>query len=325
VPERVAAVVVTHNRRQLLTQCLAALLAQSRPLEGVIVVDNASSDGTPELLRERGFIDHGLLQYLRLDRNLGGAGGFRRGLQVAHEGGFDWTWLMDDDAEPSLAALDLLSPAFLLSDAVAAASLPIDETGRPQYHHRGWGRLCDLDPAVVRGVSDRDLQPEFVEIDQASFVGLAVSRRAVEAVGLPLAEFFLHHDDFEYCRRIRRVGRIWLATRSLIKHAERQREDAYAVFALGRPSSRLPLDRLWLAYYSLRNSVWLKRQSCSPLSTLAFIAKFVVRKWLGILLYDDHKLRRMNFYLQSAWDGWRGRFDNEKPKRILGIGGALPG
>ncbi|MEA2426991.1 MAG: rhamnopyranosyl-N-acetylglucosaminyl-diphospho-decaprenol beta,3/1,4-galactofuranosyltransferase, partial [Thermoleophilaceae bacterium] len=61
----VAAAVVTHNRRELLGQCVEAILAQTRPVSKVLVIDNASTDGTGDHLRELGLLDRGV-QHVRL-------------------------------------------------------------------------------------------------------------------------------------------------------------------------------------------------------------------------------------------------------------------
>src|SRR3954447_6575625 len=85
----VCAVVVTYNRRDLLVRCLDHLERQSRPPERILVVDNASTDGTAELLAARTGVE-----VMRLLRNLGGAGGFERGLERAHADGYEWIWLL---------------------------------------------------------------------------------------------------------------------------------------------------------------------------------------------------------------------------------------
>ncbi len=55
--DTIAAVVVTYNRKELLIECLDALMNQTYPLDGIYIIDNASSDGTPELLLEKGYIN----------------------------------------------------------------------------------------------------------------------------------------------------------------------------------------------------------------------------------------------------------------------------
>ena len=122
--DSVCAVVVTYNRRNLLIECLSALLKQTFPLQGIYLIDNASTDGTPELLLEKGYIyelpppnlkdpwekefiiqnhtDSGSikLHYVRMPKNTGSSGGFYEGVKRGYERGYDWLWLMDDDSEP---------------------------------------------------------------------------------------------------------------------------------------------------------------------------------------------------------------------------------
>ena len=90
------AVVVTYNRKELLRECLVALRAQTRPPDHVLVVDNASTDGTLELVSE----EFGEVELLALPENVGGAGGFHAGLERAYASGAEWAWLMDDDTVP---------------------------------------------------------------------------------------------------------------------------------------------------------------------------------------------------------------------------------
>ena len=106
--ERVCAVIVTYNRKALLKECLEAVLAQTRPPDHVLVVDNASTDGTAEMLRE----EFPQVEVLRLPENQGGAGGFHEGMKRAYEEGFDWLWLMDDDTIPRPEALEALLERF---------------------------------------------------------------------------------------------------------------------------------------------------------------------------------------------------------------------
>ena len=91
------AVVVTHDRKQLLLRCLESLAGQTHSLAGVTVVDNASTDGTEEALIASDVRGRLPLDYLRLTRNGGGAEGFHYGLMAALATGAEWIWLMDDD------------------------------------------------------------------------------------------------------------------------------------------------------------------------------------------------------------------------------------
>src|SRR4051794_13444369 len=101
---RVVAVVVTYNRKVLLGRCLEALERQTRPPEAVLVVDNASTDRTAELVAAQSDA-----RYVRLSRNGGGAEGFHHGVRIAlAEEAPDWLWLMDDDCIAAPDALERL-------------------------------------------------------------------------------------------------------------------------------------------------------------------------------------------------------------------------
>ena len=114
----VAAVVVTYNRKALLQECLEAILRQTAAVEKIILIDNASTDGTPEMLRESGLMDRPQMQYVRMVENTGGAGGFYEGLRIGRECGCKALWLMDDDTIPQEDALEkLLRAAELLEPA----------------------------------------------------------------------------------------------------------------------------------------------------------------------------------------------------------------
>ena len=98
---RVAAVLVTYNRRDLLLESLAAVQSQSRPPDSVIVVDNASADGSAAAVRAR----FPAVQVAELDANYGGAGGFAYGMALSLADGADLIWVMDDDTMPEPGAL----------------------------------------------------------------------------------------------------------------------------------------------------------------------------------------------------------------------------
>ncbi len=103
---RIAAVVVTFNRLDLL-QRLVGTLAETDGLDEILVVDNASTDGTGEWLRSAETRTEHLHARLLTD-NTGGAGGFHEGLRWAVERGADLVWLMDDDGLPEAGCLKTL-------------------------------------------------------------------------------------------------------------------------------------------------------------------------------------------------------------------------
>jgi GT2 family glycosyltransferase len=208
----ITAVVVTHNRKALLRECLAALGRQSVPPDRVLVIDNASSDGTGEMVS--GAFPHAEL--VRLEQNVGGAGGFHEGLRRAHESGAAWVWLMDDDTIPDEDALEQLllaaepdglpRPLLLASKAVwTDGSLhPMNAPGTDRR---------DVDRMV------RAAARHLVPLRSATFVSLLVSREAIDRHGLPNAHYFIWSDDIEYTARVTRRDPAYLVPRSVVRHA----------------------------------------------------------------------------------------------------------
>ena len=314
---RIAAVVVTFNRKALLIENLRALLAQTRPVDRIFVIDNASSDGTELLLESEGLRTHERIEYTQLTENSGGAGGFRAGFEAAIDAGYDWLWLMDDDAEPRPDALEKLDQHLGTPGVAGLGSLVVKLDGTIDGLHRGWFKPMRGD-SITRQVGASDLEGmTTVPIEFVSFVGACIPASSVRAVGMPKQEFFIHADDLEYSLRLRAVGPLLLVPDSVICHKEVQIK---AMTAKGNVMMaqrlRVDYDKLWLHFYGYRNLVWLASHG-KITAKWSQVALLHARKLLGVLLYDDHKLTRMSFWNAALIDGMRGTFDNAKPKRLL--------
>ena len=192
---RVAAVVVTYNRAEMLRQCLMSLQKQTMPCD-ILVVDNASTDDTQALVQRAAQHDASIF-YRNTGENLGGAGGFNFGMRWAVEAGYAFVWVMDDDCFPEPVALEKL--------------LDADRLLQGEY---GWlssvalwtdGRECRMNrPKIKKNFYDRIelLRDGILLAEQATFVSLFLKAETIHAVGLPVKEFFIWGDDIEYTRRI---------------------------------------------------------------------------------------------------------------------------
>jgi GT2 family glycosyltransferase len=309
----VVALVVTYNRRDLLVGCLEGALGQTRPPQRLFLVDNASTDGTPELLRERGLLDRPDVTYVRLDENLGSSGGFAEGVRLAREPESDWLWLMDDDSAPEPDVLERLLAAPPASDPGTVALCPkvvygdgsLDRNQRGDFRRR------------LRPLPDAEYRPgNHRELGFMSFVGTAVRTRAARATEPPKAEFFVWGDDVEYSLRLRRQGAIRLVPEAVMVHrrvsqSHMTRRARLWNAVLPITTFPTPLDRFWQNLCGLRNYIWMKREyeGQSALSAAGTTAQFVVKH----LLYDDRPLYRIPWIVRFARDGRRGRFRNIPP------------
>jgi rhamnopyranosyl-N-acetylglucosaminyl-diphospho-decaprenol beta-1,3/1,4-galactofuranosyltransferase len=261
VAPRVVAVVVSYNRRSLLEEALDALQQQTRRPDEVLVVDNASTDGSPDLVRDR-FPDARLVS---LKRNVGGAGGFAAGLAIAvEELGADWVWLMDDDTVPTATALAALLGVLARDEARDATVLSsravwTDGTAHPMNDPRPWLFASRAERARAGRLGATPIRT-------ASFVSMLVDASAVRRVGLPVADYFIWNDDFEYSARVIRGHSAYSVPASVVVHKTRQ-------------LASTDLDPGERFYYEVRNKLWMARFSrgLSPAEKVLFGASSLLR------------------------------------------------
>jgi rhamnopyranosyl-N-acetylglucosaminyl-diphospho-decaprenol beta-1,3/1,4-galactofuranosyltransferase len=205
--KRVCAVVVTYNRKELLLECLDAILKQTRPVERVLIIDNASTDGTPELLARIGYLENALIDYVRLPVNAGGAGGFHEGFKRAFEQGYDWLWAMDDDGLPHAEALErLLAPSGVLFRGPLIIAREDEEGQKLAFDY--WMKT-DSGSVILRTrkeVEDAADESGLLWNHLSPFNGVLVNREVIERVGLPRKDFFLWGDEWDFFYRAEKAG-----------------------------------------------------------------------------------------------------------------------
>lgn len=306
-PLRLVSIVVTHNRLAQLQQTVTRLLeSPAAELAQLVVVDNASEDGTAEWL---GACDDPRLIHHRQERNLGGAGGFEAGMRIAMERfAPDWIVLMDDDARPEPGALAQFGALERAGWDVLAAAV----------YHPG-GEICDinrpsLNPfwrpgrfvrTVLQGLMGRardgfHLTPqayqtaEIQEIDAGSFVGLFISAQVIERAGYPDGGLFIYGDDVLYCLRLRQLGhRIGFAPKVQFEHDFQ---------TLSGPVQRF--QPLWKAYYNHRNLVFVYRHAAGLLFWPVLVA-ILPKWWLKSRHYGDHRPAFRRLIRAAIRDGLR--------------------
>jgi rhamnopyranosyl-N-acetylglucosaminyl-diphospho-decaprenol beta-1,3/1,4-galactofuranosyltransferase len=239
---RVCAVLVSRNRKSLLRESLSALAELTRPVQAVVVVDNASTDGTPLMLaREFGHVD-----VISLQTNAGSAGGYHAGIDWAARKGFDWIWTLDDDSIPHCAALAALlntrerfspgrRPELLASKVVwTDGSLHPMNVQKPKLYAPD-----EQFAAAEHGA---------LSIRFTSFVSMLIHRPLVETYGLPIPGYFLWNDDVEYSARILRREFGVMVPASLVVHKT--------------PEKHVPATSVGGKYfYEIRNKLWIIRHS----------------------------------------------------------------
>jgi GT2 family glycosyltransferase len=249
----IQAVVLSYNRRELLLQNLAALSQQTHAVGSILVLDNGSTDGTPEAVAQ---LANPLVIFHRLDANVGAARGFALSVQVAFENhGADWIWLMDDDMIPHPTALAELVEAyernfsapeqvgFLMSQAVDSRGRVINvptvdarapEEGQPP----GWGRHLDQGIVAVR---------------TAALVALLIPRSTYRDCGNLNPDFVIWGEDVDFTSRITETRPGLLVGRSKVSHL-RARAGDLSIFS-EQDDKRVPNY-----FYLYRNRLYIWRR-----------------------------------------------------------------
>ena len=282
------AIVVTYNRRDLLIECVNALLNQTEQVD-IMVIDNASTDGTEGALQ--GYRDQKHVQYINTGKNLGGAGGFNFGIRKAYEQGYKYFWIMDDDTIPAENALQEFSNA------------------EKKLAEIEWGFLASLvmwydkEVCVMNYPVQHDewcKQAYFINeglfpIKSTSFVSCYFRRNVVKNVGLPIKEFVIWKDDTEYTERISSRYPSYFVTASKVIHKIKNN--------VATPIEEDSTDRLWRYKYLYRNISYIMRMKGFK-KVLHFY--YATLKDIRRILKSDcnGKLKRISIILSGLISGW---------------------
>ncbi len=276
----VVAVVVTWNRRDLLVQSLRAIADQSMVPARTVVVDNASDDGTAALLSA----DFPQVDVVTARTNTGGAGGFALGLHHTLTDATpapDAIWLMDDDTVPEPSALEELVSAWLRYSGQTGRHVPAVVASRVVWTDGRDHPMNTPRPKPGMRAAEREAAARVgcVPIRSASFVSILVDADGVRERGLPIADYFLWNDDFEFTTRLIRGRRGLFCAASMVVHKTK----AFAGTDVD------PGDRF---FYEVRNKVWLfsRSRSLGPSEKIVY-AGSTLRRWVRTIRTSSNRGR----------------------------------
>lgn len=232
----VLAIIVTYNRLDMLKQSVEHILMQKYPCD-ILIVDNASTDGTGEWAKE--YISDpsssgnmvfeerpaafGTMKFIyeNTGENLGGAGGFNFGMRRAYELGYEYAWIMDDDA--------------FVNETTLSELFAVDEIlGGPQNYGYLASTVLFTDGTECKMNRHRihrqyymwfdKLQYGIIPVETSTFVSLLLPMGTIKKVGLPIKEYFIWGDDVEYTMRITKMYGMqsYAVGKSIITHAMKQ-------------------------------------------------------------------------------------------------------
>ncbi|CAM2877236.1 glycosyltransferase [Corynebacterium jeikeium] len=248
--DTVAAVIVTHNRVELLEASLRQVANQEgAEVAHVVVVDNGNDPAVRELVESVcGSRGH----YVGSATNLGGAGGFALGFLTALSLGADAIWCADDDGRPAdehvLATLQEVAEREGLEE-ISPVVCNIEDPERLAFPLRQglvWRRtLSELEGSFLPGIA-------------SLFNGALISARAMEIIGVPDYRLFIRGDEVEYHRRLVRSG-LPFGTCLTCAYLHPDGSDEFKPILGGKMHTQYP-DNEFKRYFTYRNRGYIMSQ-----------------------------------------------------------------
>lgn len=293
----ITAVIVTYNRKELLSQNIEMLLKQTMTVDSIIIVDNCSSDGTYEYLKNCGWTTEPFL-YLKTETNIGGAGGFYTGVKAAYEAGADWIVLMDDDGR--------MADEHTMEILYRAARKLYDENrGERKLFVNALvqkGELLSFKIDHMYTVVEAMMAAKNGLIEGAAnpFNGTLISRELVSDIGYPKKEFFIKGDEVDYKQRALDAG-AYVGTVTEAKYIH-PRPETVEKTVLG---VKVPffVEAPWKEYYAARNFTYMyKLQEWYK----GILFELIFVKLLAVISLKCKKMETIKMLFKGVYDGWKG-------------------
>lgn len=308
---RVAAIVVTYNRLNLLKECVDALLNQTYKNMDILIIDNASTDNTFEYANEL-VENENNVEYYRLDNNVGGAGGFYEGIKRAASQKHDWIWLMDDDTIPEKNALEELciaaskikEPIGFISSNVFGISNKTMNTPRINSLKKGENGYADW---------NERLEDSLVKVQSATFCSIFINLKAIQSVGFPIKSYFIWGDDTEYTLRLSYYyGQGWIAGKSKVLH-KRENEKSLSILTENNK------NRINNYFYYVRNYLINVSLYYGYMAAIAKTLHFVINMLQIAVGRKEYKFSKISIIIKGICAFWFRKYDRQEVKNRINV------
>ena len=274
---KITAVVVTFNRLNLLQRVIASLQKQSVHIHDIIIVNNGSTDGTKEWLDKQNKL------HIIHQENVGGSGGFYRGIQEASKTECDWIWCMDDDVFPSEHCLENLLIYASKDNKIGIACPHRLMSGKT---FTGEAKTLNLSNPF-KDMHDNGLMPEDVEANETvdivgmAFEGPLIKKEVVEKIGLHNKELFILYDDTDYSYRTILEGyRVIVVRDALMDKYDFQSQSSYR---------EDKIKNKWKLAYHVRNTAYFGHRYGKNIGVKYLAAMPFILRMYGAITFNFFK------------------------------------
>lgn len=271
IPSKVAIVIVTFNRKEYVLKNISHIKELPNSNFTIIIFDNGSTDGTKKAVLEI----HPEIKYYKSEVNLGGAGGFKSGMKIAYDSGYEFIWCLDDDGAPHYDSLNnLLKEAKANPDCIYGTRIiPIGSNKEETFWDINGGYDYSLkNYSDISADRKKNIQIKKITHETASvaLLGLFLHRNVIDIIGYPNENLFLANDDVEYCLRAWSNNiLVKLVMNATVEHPPMMILKK-KIFGIELVGIKMPP---WKTYYYIRNIVCVNK--------IYFIPKVYFKMLLG--------------------------------------------
>jgi rhamnopyranosyl-N-acetylglucosaminyl-diphospho-decaprenol beta-1,3/1,4-galactofuranosyltransferase len=287
---KIACIVVTYNRLEMLKKCIESLEKQSNNNFDIIVVNNGSTDNTKLWLSKKKNIK-------TLNQgNLGGAGGFYSGIEHAYKDGYDWFWLMDDDGVTDNGQLKALIDKSIGNNLMFTNALVCNIDNPTEL---SFGLQYKNESITKRDVAFKyDLMPLSIN----PFNGTFINRTVIKKIGNVKKEMFIWGDEKEFSLRAIKNGFTPTTITSAIHlHPKINTKLVNIVPFLTKYKLFIrPIDKM---KYFIRNMGFINKNYYGQAATIKFALKYIIHY---ALIFN---FRQLYLFLKYYLEGIKNRYD----------------
>lgn len=313
--ESICVLVVTYNRSRTLMKTLQGVMKQSKNVEGIFIFNNHGNDNTEEKLKKNGFVkkDEEILPnklystslektsiyYYYNDTNLGGAGGFAKGIKMVSELDYNYLWIMDDDVLPEPDCLEIIRKEMVRNDALVGIPNRTDDNFVDKAcvdidfsdYHKFW---TEMRKSKIAGPFKKDS----IIVNDMPFEGPVIDMQLVRKVGIPDSGFFIEYDDSDYAQRLQNYSNIVFATRACLHRQLAKKTNAM---------NKVKKPYNWRNYYKIRNNIVFDKRYGENYKVKYFSPLILILHHIYLSLKDHHLKANLPIILKAYYDGVMGK------------------
>ncbi len=302
---KIAANIVTYNRESLLLQCIKGLINQTRKLDCIYIIDNQSTDETFRSLTNNGFINQNLMRddyeyysqikidvknsysimitYIRLFENTGSSGGQYEGIINAAKDGYDWVWLMDDDVEPQISALENMITSFNIYNRQEIACIV------PKRIYENGDIVIGHEKILVNKYFSKTIfrEPDNEFIERMTLEGPLVRVDEAVKASYDLSKYFILYDDVDLAYKLSRGNKILFD------------KSAVMIKKIRIPLSLYTVGNEWKQYYRYRNFLLFAKNNFSKKYIIPIILHYIKEV---IYIMHSRKFKYFSVLVFAIWD-----------------------